>query len=184
MGSMKALILLAEGFETVEALATYDVFKRSHQIEPTLCSISESISVLSSQGILVKADVLLQKADLSAYDMLILPGGKKGVENLKASEGVKKAILYFWEKEGKEVHAICAAPSILREMGLLNERTYTCFPGFDGPEGRYTREGVETDGDLITGKSMGYTVDFALAIVKRHFGQETVDAIKKGVYGI
>ena len=183
MKGMKALILLAEGFETVEALATYDVFKRSHQIEPTLCSIADSLSVLSSQGILVKADVLLQGLDLSAYDMLILPGGKKGVENLSASQAVEEAILYFWNARDKEVHAICAAPSILRKMGLLDKRTYTCFPGFEGEEGHYTGKGVEVDDDLITGKSMGYTVEFALAIVNRHFGDETVHSIEKGVYG-
>ena len=181
--TMKALILLAEGFETVEALATIDIFKRSHRIDPLSASISSSKGVLSSQGILVQADVLLSEINPDEFDMIILPGGKKGVENLKKDANVTSLVRKFDANPNKEVHAICAAPSILRELGLLNERTYTCFPGFEGKEGTYTGEGVTIDDNLITGKSMGYTIPFALAIVERHFGTECVKEIEKGVYG-
>ena len=183
MQSMIAYIFLAEGFETVEALATYDIFKRSHEIDPILVSISSSKQVLSSQGILVQADTTLSEIDLDKGDMIILPGGKKGVENLKDSAEVARAVLLYYDLPEKEVHAICAAPSILQELGCLYRRTYTCFPGFEGEMGTYTGEGVTVDGNLITGKSMAYTIPFALAIVKAHFGQECVDRIEVGAYG-
>ena len=116
--------------------------------------------------------------------MLILPGGKKGVENLKKNKDVLNLVRFFFLTPGKEVHAICAAPSILGELGLLKDRHYTCFPGFEGKEGTYTKEGVTKDGNLITGKSMGYTIPFALAIVEAHFGKETVAQIEKGTLGL
>ena len=96
---MKALILLAEGFETVEALATYDILKRSHRIDPTLCSIGADLPVVSSQGIKIQAEAILARTDLTDFDMIILPGGKKGVENLKASQDVVSAIwTMLWTK--------------------------------------------------------------------------------------
>lgn len=180
---MEALILLADGFETTEALATYDIFKRSHQINPTLVSISSSKEVISSQGIKIQADAILDEVNTSIYDMLILPGGKKGVENLGNSQKVAFLVKSFFANPNKEVHAICAAPSILGKLGLLEGRKYTCFPGFEGPWGKYTEEGVTVDKELITGKSMGYTIPFALAIVERHYGKEIVASIEKGTLG-
>ena len=180
---MKALILLAEGFETVEALATYDVLKRSHRIEPTLCSIGSDLPVISSQGIKIQAEAVLGRIDLSEFDMLILPGGKKGVENLKASEDVKNAI-WAMHLQDKDVHAICAAPSVLCEMGLMEHARYTCFPGFQSGNGEYTGEGVVNDEGLITGKSMGYTIAFAEEIVRHYYGEEAVNEIRKGTLGL
>ncbi|MBQ9457413.1 MAG: DJ-1/PfpI family protein [Bacilli bacterium] len=179
---MKALILLAEGFETVEALATYDILKRSHRIDPTLCSIGADLPVVSSQGIKIQAEAILARTDLTDFDMIILPGGKKGVENLKASQDVVSAIWTMLLMD-KDVHAICAAPSILCEMGLLNHSRYTCFPGFQSGEGEYSGEGVTNDEGLITGKSMGYTIPFAEEIVRYYFGEEAVEEIRKGTLG-
>lgn len=181
---MRALILLADGFETVEALATYDIFARSHEIHPTLVSCqSDSRTATSSIGVLVEAELTLEEIKPEDYDILILPGGKIGVENLKANPKVKELITVFWNHPNKEVHAICAAPMILREMGLLNEKRYTCFPGFEGKEGTYTGEGVTADGSLITGKSMAYTIPFAMEIVKAHYGQDVLERIEKGTLG-
>ncbi|MCR5491935.1 MAG: DJ-1/PfpI family protein [Bacilli bacterium] len=180
---MKCCILLADGFETTEALTTYDVLVRSHKIEPELVSISASFGVTSSHGVTIRAARLIKGVDVEDYDFIILPGGKKGVDNLKSSGDVHAFLLKAIEK-GKDVHAICAAPSILGELGYLDGKRFTCFPGFQVGKGTYTGEGVTVEGNLITGKSMGYSIPFAEAIVAKYCGQETVEMLRKGTLGL
>lgn len=179
---MKALLLLAEGFETVEALQTVDVLTRTHKIEVTTASISDSLIVASSIGIEVKANAFLSEINPQKYDFLVLPGGKKGVENLGKSPLVLKTIAFFLDN-GKDVHAICAAPSILGGLGYLDGLPYTCFPGFQKGNGDYRDEGVVVTPHIITGHSMGYTLFFAEAIVEKYLGQEGLKAIAPGIYG-
>ena len=183
---MTALILLADGFETTEALTTYDILCRSHLIQPTLCSISASKAVVSSHGVTVVAPVCfadVEDFDPLGFDMLILPGGKKGVDNLFASDAVTALIMAYWSNPNKQVHAICAAPSLLARRGLLEGRRYTCFPGFQSGKGEYTGEGVTVDGNLVTGKSMGYSIPFAEAIIALNCGEDAVKAIRPGTLG-
>ncbi len=177
---MEALILLADGFEQSEALITHDIFTRSHFIHPVLASIHDREEVTSSMGLRVKADVLLKDIDLSAFDFLVLPGGKRGVENLFADARVVKAIAFFKEN-GKDVHAICAAPSILGRLGYL-KAPYTCYPGFETMEG-HTGEGVVKAGTQITGKGMGFTTEFALEIVALYGGDEAKEKIRASIRG-
>ena len=179
---MNALIFLADGFEMSEALVTFDILTRSHLIHPKLISISSSLEVTTSMGVAVKADNRLEDIRLDEFDMIILPGGKKGVENLASSKQVKDAIISFKEK-GKDVHAICAAPSILGKLGYLDGKNYTCFPGFESGKGNYINTGVVTDGHLVTGHSMGYSMSFAEAIVALYYGEEEVNHIRKGTLG-
>lgn len=179
----KGLILLADGFEQVEALETSDVLQRTHKIEVTLASISGSLEVASSHGLIVKADALLSELDPKDYDFLVLPGGKVGVDNLDASPLVHKTIESF-AKEGKLIAAICAAPSILGKMGLLDHKKYTCFPGFQEGKGEYLDVPSVKDGALITGHSMGYTLPFAETIVRYFYGMEGQKAIASGIYGL
>ncbi len=179
---MNALVLLADGFETVEALQTVDVFRRTHRIEVTTASISATRSVVSSIGIEVKADALLSEIDPQNYDFLVLPGGKLGVENLGKSPLVLKLVAKFLD-EGKDVHAICAAPSILGGLGYLDGLPYTCFPGFQKGKGDYKDVGVVVTPHIITGHSMGYTLPFAEAIVAHYFGEEGKRAVAPGIYG-
>ena len=84
----KAIILLADGFEETEALTTHDIFTRSHEIETTLVSTKDELIVTSSMGLKVVADILLKDIDPDSYDFLVLPGGKLGVDNLKANSEV------------------------------------------------------------------------------------------------
>ena len=180
---MNALILLADGFETVEALQSADIFVRSHKIRVTLCSIHDHPLVRSSQNYGVLADTLLSEIDPKDFDFLVLPGGKLGVENLRNSDAVIALIHRFFEL-GKDVHAICAAPSILGELGYLDNLDYTCFPGFERGKGRYHDVGAVETPHIITGHSMGYTMEFAKAIVAHYFGEEGVNAILPGMMGI
>jgi len=180
---MKARILLADGFETVEALLTYDILKRSHRFDVALVSCNEDLNVVSSQGVRVQAEELLSSITVDSSDMLILPGGKKGVDNLHANKIVLNLILEYL-KAGKDVHAICAAPSILGDLGVLDGLPYTCFPGFQRGEGVYQDVGAVETPHIITGRSMGFTMDFAKTIVSHYYGQEAVEAIRPGVEGL
>ncbi len=178
-----ALILLADGFEETEALTTHDILNRTHEIVPVLCSIKDSLQVVSSAKLKVEADILLKDVDKNAYDFLVLPGGKLGVQNLSHSADVGSLLEYFVYRK-KAVYAICAAPGLLAQRGYLNDATYTCFPGFQTGKGLYTRKEVEDDGTWITARSMAYTIPFAEAIVKKELGQEAVDAIQPGIRGL
>ena len=180
---MNSLILLADGFETVEALQTYDLFKRSHKINVLLCSIKDSLDVVSSQGVQIKAEILLKDIDPKDYDFIVLPGGKLGVENLKKSEDVHQIVKLFLSL-GKDVHAICAAPSILGMLGCLDGLPYTCFPGFQTGNGIWQDVGSVETPHIITGRSMGFTMEFAKKIIAHYFGQEAVEAIRPGVEGL
>ena len=179
---MKALILLANGFEQTEALTTQDILFRSKQIQPELASISSTHEVVSSMGLQVHVPLLLSIADLDAYDMLILPGGKVGVENLLNNEKVAETIAYF-KANKRPVYAICAAPSILGKQGYLKGKRYTVYPGFETEEGECEEKGVVTDGDLITGRAMAFTIDFACEIVRRHCGDACVKELLHGARG-
>ncbi len=180
---MKALIILADGFETVEALQTYDLLKRTHRFDVKLVSASSSLDVLSSQGVPVKAEMVLKDVNVGAADMLILPGGKLGVENLKANGDVLRLIGEYLDA-GKDVHAICAAPSILGMLGRLDGLDYVCFPGFQTGKGNYVDTGVVVTPHTITGRSMGYTMEFGKAIIAHYYGEEAVKAILPGVMGL
>lgn len=184
---MKALLLLAEGFEETEAIQTFDVLSRTKKIEVILASINDDLKVKSSHGLLVTANALLKEVELSSFDFLILPGGKLGVKNLEESPLVQETIQYFY-KNNKNIHAICAAPPILFRAGAIDkDNPYICFPGFEQLEnGPQYQEGAEVvDTDLhVTGRSMGYTLKFALQIVRHHLSEEDVKQIEKGIFGL
>ena len=178
----KALILLAEGFEQSEALVTHDILLRSKQIDVKLASISKELVVAASSGLQVKADVLLTNVNLDEIDFIVLPGGMPGVKNLFASFFVTEAIKQMKEK-GKHVHAICAAPFILGNLGYLDELSYTCFPSFQAGKGIYTGDGVTLDKDTITGKAMGYSTEFGLKIVELEVGELAASGVKASILG-
>ena len=184
---MKALLLLADGFEETEAIQTYDVLSRTKKIDVTLATINDNIQVRSSHGIVMNANAFLVDLNLDKFDFLILPGGKLGVKNLEESPLVKKTILYFYENK-KCIHAICAAPPILFRLGAVEkDNKYICFPGFEeldnGPKYQEGAEVVDTDLH-VTGRSMGHTLKFALQIVRHHLGEEDVKQIEKGIFGL
>ena len=178
---MKAVILLANGFEDTEALTTRDILLRSRALEVDLVTLNKDTLVEASSGLKVLANKTFEEANFAEYDFLILPGGKRGVTNLSEDSRVADLIKSY-KKEGKPVYAICAAPSILGNLGLLEEKRYTCYPGFQ-TAANYTGEGVTIDGDLITGKAMAYSIDFGLAILEKHLGKEVAERVIKGARG-
>lgn len=161
---MKTALFLAEGFEDCEALITVDMLRRGNCGIETV-SIADDPLVRSSHGVKMYADHCWKEIDPSAYDVLILPGGKLGTKNLEAFAPLKDALKKHYEA-GKLTCAICAAPSILGHMGILKGRKYTCFPSFDADYGgSYQMELAVRDGNVITGRGMGATIEFARMIL-------------------
>ncbi len=178
---MKFAIFLADGFETCEGLITVDMLRRAALSIDTI-SMNETLEVTTSHGIRLQADRLFCDFDAEEYDVLIMPGGKLGTVNLEANERLK-AIFKAHLESGALTCAICAAPSILGHMGLLKGRKYTCFPSFneDAFGGEYQNELAVTDGNLITGRGMGATIEFARHILMKTTDEETLQKVQNGM---
>lgn len=178
----KVLIPLAEGFETIEALAVVDVFRRGG-VDVDLVSISSSLNVTSSHQVEVTADKLLSDCLDLQYDLIVLPGGIPGAENLKNSEALIR-LLENQNKEDKLVGAICASPAVVLEHhGLLKGRNATCHPMFAGdlPSKENVDINVVIDGKCITGKGAGVSVEFGLELLGILMGDEKKQEIAKAM---
>ncbi len=174
-------VLLAEGFEEVEALTPVDLLRRS-KVEVKLTGVT-GMTVKGSHGISVSADIPIDDADWDKADMIVLPGGMPGTKNLYADSRVTNAVRKLFD-EGKYVAAICAAPSIiLGGMGLLKGRKATCFPGMeDGMTGaEYLKRPCVVDGKIITGCGVGGALDFAVALVSALCGKEQAEKVAAAV---
>ena len=172
---MKLYAFLADGFETVEALAVIDVLRRGN-IDVCTVSISDHKEVVSAHNIPVMADRIFNECDFSDGDALFLPGGMPGTLNLEAHEGLSKLIDKYNE-EGKYLAAICAAPSILGHHNILNGKKATCYPGYEkdlyGAEA--SKEAVVVDGKVITARGMGKAVGLGLKLLEVFAGKDTAD---------
>jgi len=162
---MKTLVLLATGFEEIEATGTIDVLRRG-DIQTTTASITGNLEVVGAHNIYVRADTLFENINIDNYDAIVLPGGGPGSLMLKEHPAVRKAVTDFYNS-GKLVAAICAAPRVFGDLGLLQGKKATCYPGIE-PELKgaiLTDAPAVTDGNIITGKGPGFVFDFALAIL-------------------
>ena len=184
---MNALIILADGFEDTEALATRDILLRGG-VQVVTASIKNETSVMSSFGVKVEADNtiydLLEMDMLGIFDCLILPGGGRGTQNLKNSQEVPSIIKNFLNRN-KILAAICAAPSVYGDLGLLNGKKYTCYAGFNyNPNAIYTGTDVEVHGNFVTARSMKYSVKFGLTLVEMLMGKEAREKVEIGIEGL
>ena len=170
-------IFLANGFEMIEALTPCDILKRACA-DVKLVSITNSLTVTSTHGVTVSCDMTLAEVDKNTLDMLILPGGMPGAENLYACDTLRELLLWANTAQ-KTLAAICAAPFVLGELGILEGKTATCYPGFEAKlrGASVQTEGVVTDGRIVTAKGMGVSLDFSLALVTLLYGKEKADAI-------
>lgn len=174
-------IFMADGCEEIEGLTVVDIMRRAG-IEIDMISVSGKKEVTGSHNITFFADVLSSEADFNAYDGLVLPGGMPGTLNLGANETVNTQIKKF-ATNGKLVAAICAAPSVLGNAGILQGKRATCHPGFEdklvGAE--FLADNVVTDNNIITSRGMGTAIDFSLEIVKYFADESAVAKIKEGL---
>lgn len=173
-------LFLADGFEEVEAIAPLDILRRAG-ISVTTIGVTGEL-VTGAHNICVKADADISSVMLEDIDAVILPGGLGGTNNLDASLEVKDIVKNAYDR-GKLVCAICAAPSILGKMGLLNGKDATCYPGFeeyfDG--GNYTGASVTVSGNIITADGMGSAYKFGFEIVKALIDEQTAEKIKEQI---
>lgn len=176
---MKVYEFLIDGFETVEALGTADILIRGGQ-DVTLVSLTGKTNVTSAQNFEVKADALFEDLDFEDAQVLVLPGGP-GTKNLRMHEGLKKLCCEKALNPNIFICAICAAPTALGMWGLLQGKRATCFPGEE--EKLYgavvTKEGVVTDGHIITAKGMGKSLEFGIEILKALIGEEKAEAVRE-----
>ncbi|MCM1322550.1 MAG: DJ-1/PfpI family protein [Treponema brennaborense] len=177
----QVLIFLAPGCEESEAIIVIDLLRRAG-ISVGIVSAAAEKYVTGSHGITVCADMLLADADFDAAQMLVLPGGVPGTPNLSECAVLTEKLREF-AACGKYIAAVCAAPSILGRLGLLNGRTAVCYPGYEdtlaGAE--ISEKAVAVDGNIITSRGMGTCFEFAAAIIEVLAGKPAADTVLKQI---
>lgn len=168
-------LFLADGFETIEALAPLDVLRRA-KIEVQTVGVTGKV-VYSSHQVPVTADLQLNEINTINLEGILLPGGGVGTENLKASPVLHQMIDYCVRNK-LLVAAICAAPSILGDMGLLKDRRATAYPGFQEGIGQVADDFVVKDGQFITARGAGVSIEFGFAIIEYLRNKALADEIK------
>ena len=124
-----AVVFMADGMEMCECLLTVDILRRAG-VNVITASVMGHKKIISSHQVMLYADKVAEEVDFNDADMVVLPGGRVGTENLWKSDIVQKQVVKFAADPDKYVAAICAAPSILAGLGLLDDRKATCHPGF------------------------------------------------------
>lgn len=174
-------VFLAEGFEEIEGLTVVDILRRAG-LPVTTISITGQKELHGSHQIGVLADALYGEIDFSEYGGVVLPGGMPGTTNLGNHPGVMETVQSF-AAEGKLVAAICAAPSVLGQAGLLKGKKAACYPGFedklDGAEVVF--ESVAEDGNIITSRGMGTAIPFALRLAAYFTTEQKAKELAEGI---
>ncbi|MBO5018928.1 MAG: DJ-1/PfpI family protein [Alistipes sp.] len=178
----RAYILVADGFECVEALAPIDVMKRAG-VELRRVAVGGNLDVWSSHGlVMLTCDMLIEDADLSDGDALILPGGNPGYVNLRNSELVRRAVADYYDG-GRLVAAICGAPTVLATAGVARGSRITCHSSVvdEMVDYKYVGGSVIEDKNLITGAGAGVSVEFALTVAERLVDNDTLARVRRGM---
>ena len=172
---------LADGLEEIEGLAVVDVLRRAG-VDIQTVSVTGSKNITGSHNIKLEADLLFDECNFAQSDMLFLPGGMPGTNTLKEHKGLEEQLLEF-HKAGKKIAAICAAPSVLGELNILDGKRATCFPGFEDKlfGAVYTGEKFETDGNVTTARGMGVATEFALELVRVLVSSEKSDEVRRTI---
>lgn len=174
-------ILLGTGFEEVEALAPLDLMRRAG-IEVMTVGINGA-TVYGGHSIGVAADISIEELDLTALDMIVLPGGLGGVASVRACPAAMDALKFAWDN-GKFVAAICAGPTVLADLGITDGKNVTCYPGCESGMGSANvlpGRAVVRDGNLITGTSAGCAIPFGLALVEALKGIDTAKTVADAI---
>lgn len=177
--TVRVLCLLATGFEEIETVAPVDLLRRAGA-EVVLASMSEHREVTGRCGMTLKADALLEAVDATVFDLLILPGGP-GVAALR-QDGRAALLALGFVARGGAVAAICAAPTVLHDAGVLEGRAFTAHFSTHGelPAARGEMRVVE-DGPVITSRGAGTAIEFGLHLVRRFFGEAAVTALADAI---
>ena len=175
------IVLLANGFEEIEALTPVDMLRRAGLTVKTVGVTGKAPT--GAHGITVVCDAVPEEIDLSTVDMAIFPGGMPGADNLDKSEFTDSVIDALIENGGR-LAAICAAPLVLGKRGLLRGKEATCYPGFEKHlhGAKVVDEGVVTDGNITTAKGMGVALEFARELITLTKGKDTAEEICKSIF--
>ena len=176
-------IVLGNGFEESEAVIPCDLLLRAG-VETKFAGIGGTL-IKGSNGIAVQADCTVEEMLLAQTEMIVLPGGLGGVQSIKNCPSALEAVRALYA-DGKYIAAICAAPTILAELGITDGRDATCYPGLEGKMGRAKMHacGAVTDEKVITGRAAGKAFDFGLALIEALRGEETAKRVAaEVVYG-
>lgn len=178
--TFKVAIFLATGYEMGEVVIIIDLLRRANIIID-LISIENDLKVKSSHNVFILCEKAIDNIDFLDYKMLILPGGKLGVENLNKNELLKSMLVLFAKDNSKFVAAICAAPQILGQLELVNNKKITHYPGTNLGLNQSINldEKVVIDGNIITGKSIGTAFEFALKLIEILKDKTVSEQIKK-----
>ena len=173
-------VLLADGFEEIEALTPVDMLRRAG-LEVLTVGITSKIAV-GAHGISVICDKLPEEIDLDMISTVILPGGMPGSLNLDASAFTDE-ILKSVNARGGRIAAICAAPLVLGRRGLLEGKRATCYPGFENElvGATVTDESVITDGNITTARGMGVALDFSKELISLLVTKEKAEELSSAI---
>lgn len=172
------LVTIAPGFEEIETVTVVDILRRAGArvtLAATVAGVLEG-----SRGIKVAPDALLEEVMDKEFDLICLPGGQPGTDNLNKDPRIEKLLLKM-QNQGKYIAAICAAPLVLQKSGILKDRSMTCHPSVQSHFDSYINDRVVIDGKLITSKSPGTAMEFALKLVEILFGVERMNKVNAGV---
>lgn len=171
-------IFMADGCEEIEGLTVVDIARRAG-IEIDMISIMGKNEVTGSHRVTFQTDTTKEQADFDSYDGIVLPGGMPGTVHLGEDETVGRVIRDFAAR-GKLVAAICAAPSVLGQAGLLEGKKATCHPGFEAQltGATFVEDPVVVDGSIITSRGMGTAIAFALELVRYFVDDAAVEKVK------
>ena len=177
---MKVAVYFATGYEEVEALSVVDVLRRGN-IDVVMVGV-DGKTVTSSHKVSINMDMVIEEVNHDEIDMMVLPGGVPGVYNLEANDLLVQALKSFKE-QGKWLAAICAGPSILGNLGLLEREQATCYPGFEEKllGCKHLDDKVVVSNRIITGKGAGVALEFGYKILENLKGKEIVDELRKAM---
>ncbi len=174
---MNVAILIAKGFEEIEAVTTFDILKRAG-INVITVALDEK-DVTGSRGLRIAADMSIGSLPASGLDALVVPGGYPGHVNL-ANNGRVLNLIREMNRAGKHIASICAGPLVLEKAGILEGKSVTCYPGTETglKSGKFSPEKVVVDGNIITSRGPGTAVDFALKLVEVLLGADTAEKLR------
>ena len=180
----KVAVFIADGSEEAEAITPVDLLRRA-KVDVDVVSVMPTLEIEASRNVKITADKLIGDIIFDDYDLLVLPGGVRGTNNLNACEELKKNLVRF-NDQGKGIAAICAAPTVFAGLGLLNGKTSTCNPGFweelrAGGANVIEDSKVVVNGNIITSQAMGTSVDFGLALVGYLCGEDAREELRKNI---
>ena len=172
-------LFLADDFEEIEALTVVDVLRRAN-LQVQTVSITDSLTVKGAHGISVVSDVLFGNCSFDKVKALVLPGGMPGAETLGKHKGLTELLKKHANTE-VVLAAICAAPMVLGQLGLLKEKNAVVYPGFESKltGASIQRDLVVVDGNIITGKGPAAALPFAFALTEKLVGKDAVNQLHK-----